>query len=79
MTVTPAARRTIAVEGYDPAYGARPLKRLIQQRLQNPLATELLKGELGEGSGVTIDYQDGGFTFEHGAASQSEIVTEGVS
>ena len=51
-------------EGYDPTYGARPLKRVIQQRIQNPLAVEMLKREFAEGSRVKIDYRDGEFTFE---------------
>ena len=61
--VSTAARDAIAVEGYDPVYGARPLKRVIQQRVENPLATEILKGNLGEGV-VEIDFEDGEFTFE---------------
>jgi ATP-dependent Clp protease ATP-binding subunit ClpB len=68
LEVTDAAIHQIAVEGYDPAYGARPLKRVIQQQIQNPLATELLKGEFAEGSTVRIDYRDAEFTFERGAA-----------
>ena len=64
LTVTDAARNAIAVQGYDPTYGARPLKRLIQQRIENPLATELLKGEIVDGGGVTVDSQNGEFTFE---------------
>ncbi len=54
----------IAEEGYDPTYGARPLKRVIQQRVQNPQAVEMLRQEFGEGSGVKIGYRDGEFTFE---------------
>jgi ATP-dependent Clp protease ATP-binding subunit ClpB len=64
LEVTAAALNAIAVEGYDPTYGARPLKRVIQQRIQNPLAVELLKREFAEGNRVKIDYQDGEFTFE---------------
>jgi ATP-dependent Clp protease ATP-binding subunit ClpB len=64
LAVSEAARDAIAAQGYDPTYGARPLKRLIQQRIQNPLATELLKGNLQEGAGVRVDYSDGEFTFE---------------
>ena len=64
LEVTPAARQQIATEGYDPVYGARPLKRVIQQRLQNPLATELLRGRVSSGGGLRIDYADGEFTFE---------------
>jgi len=64
LDVTPAALGAIATEGYSPTYGARPLKRLIQQRIQNPLAVEVLKKEFTEGSRVKIDYVDGEFTFE---------------
>jgi ATP-dependent Clp protease ATP-binding subunit ClpB len=64
LEVTPAAIQAIAVEGYDPTYGARPLKRVIQQRIQNPLAIEMLKREFGEGSCVKIDNIDGQFSFE---------------
>jgi len=64
LEVTEAALDEIARAGYDPLYGARPLKRVIQQRIQNPLATELLKGEFGEGSTVRIDFRDGEFIFE---------------
>ena len=63
FSVTEAAREAIADEGYDPTYGARPLKRVIQQRIQNALATELLKGEIKEGSGVRVDF-DGKFLIE---------------
>jgi ATP-dependent Clp protease ATP-binding subunit ClpB len=63
LEVTPAARHAIATEGYDPVYGARPLKRVIQQRLQNPLATELLRGRVLPGGGLQIDYQGGEFAF----------------
>ena len=63
LEVTPAARNEIARVGYDPVFGARPVKRVIQQSLQNPLATELLKGEYPEGAAIEIDHQDDGFTF----------------
>lgn len=55
LEVTAAAIDHIARVGYDPAFGARPLKRVIQREIQNPLATELLKGSLGEGGKVIID------------------------
>jgi ATP-dependent Clp protease ATP-binding subunit ClpB len=54
----------IADEGYDPAFGARPLKRVIQRKLQNPLATELLKGHFPEGSGIRVLYEEGEFVFQ---------------
>jgi ATP-dependent Clp protease ATP-binding subunit ClpB len=64
LEVTPAALDAIASEGYNPTYGARPLKRLIQQKIQNPLSVEVLKKDFAEGSRVKIDCQDGEFTFE---------------
>ena len=72
LEVTDAALDAIAAEGYDPAYGARPLKRVIQQRIQNPLAAEILKREFGEGSGVKIDHVDGEFTFDRSEAAGKE-------
>src|SRR5262245_21556584 len=64
LDVTDAAKRAIANEGYDPTFGARPLKRVIQQRIQNPLATELLKGAIPEHGGVRVDFRDDEFLFE---------------
>jgi ATP-dependent Clp protease ATP-binding subunit ClpB len=63
LIVTQAARNHIAAEGYDPVFGARPVKRVIQHSIQNPLATELLKGDYPEDSTVEIDFQDDEFTF----------------
>jgi ATP-dependent Clp protease ATP-binding subunit ClpB len=62
LSVTDAARKQIAEEGYDPVYGARPLKRVIQQRLQNELANAILGGEFAEGASITVDVQNGDFT-----------------
>ena len=64
LEVIEAAIDEIARRGYDPTYGARPLKRVIQQQVQNPLATEILKGEFPDGSLVRIDFRDGEFAFE---------------
>jgi ATP-dependent Clp protease ATP-binding subunit ClpB len=64
LEITPAAVEHVAMVGYDPAFGARPLKRVIQRDIQNPLATELLKGNLEEGGGVRVDFVDGTLTFE---------------
>ncbi len=69
LEVTKCAISAISLEGYDPTYGARPLKRVIQQRLQNPLAVELLKHESVAGTRVRIDYVDGEFTFDHVVAA----------
>ncbi|MDA1055322.1 MAG: ATP-dependent chaperone ClpB [Planctomycetota bacterium] len=79
LHVTRAAQDTIASEGYDPSYGARPLKRVIQQRLQNPLATEILKGNITEGGTLTIDAQHGEFVFKTTEESETAIETEAVS
>ena len=58
LTITPAALRHLGERGYDPVYGARPLKRLIQQELETPMARQLIKGELREGNTATVDLQD---------------------
>jgi ATP-dependent Clp protease ATP-binding subunit ClpB len=59
IEITPAARAFIAEEGYDPAYGARPLKRAIQRLVQNPLAVRILEGEFDEGDTVVVDRAPG--------------------
>ena len=61
---TDSARNQIMDEGYDPVFGARPLKRTIQQRLENPLATQLLSGKFSEGDTIKIDADSHRFTFE---------------
>jgi ATP-dependent Clp protease ATP-binding subunit ClpB len=63
LEVTDKARDELANRGYDPAFGARPLKRVVQQELQNPLASELLKGAFVEGATIRIDYNGTDFTF----------------
>jgi len=63
LEITNAAKDILAEEGYDPAYGARPLKRVIQQRLQNTLANDILAGTYPEGSTIHIDGQLDGFIF----------------
>jgi ATP-dependent Clp protease ATP-binding subunit ClpB len=75
LEVTQGAIDAIAAQGYDPLFGARPLKRVIQQRIQNPLATELLKGEFTEGSVVRIDFRRDEFVIER--ADQPEPVAAG--
>jgi ATP-dependent Clp protease ATP-binding subunit ClpB len=57
--LTPAARSHVVSVGYDPAYGARPLKRAIQKEIENPLAKKLIAGEIRDGMTVRIDYQRG--------------------
>ena len=60
LDLTDAARRWLGRVGYDPVYGARPLKRAVQRYLQDPLAEKLLAGEVPDGSTVRIDEGDGG-------------------
>jgi ATP-dependent Clp protease ATP-binding subunit ClpB len=67
LECTETAVEEIARLGYDPVYGARPLKRVIQQQLQNELARELLAGKFPEGSRVKIDFVQDGFVFERAA------------
>jgi ATP-dependent Clp protease ATP-binding subunit ClpB len=57
------ARTLLAEKGYDPAYGARPLKRVIQKSVQDPLAEEILAGTIRDGETVQIDASGGAFTF----------------
>jgi len=66
LTLTDAARAQLAAEGYDPVYGARPLKRVIQQRIQNPLALHLLQGAFSEGSTIVVDVEGNNFVFRRG-------------
>jgi ATP-dependent Clp protease ATP-binding subunit ClpB len=63
IELSPAAREYLAEKGYDPSFGARPLKRLIQREVQDPLAMKLLAGELSEGSRVIVDREGDGLAF----------------
>ncbi|MBU1339276.1 MAG: ATP-dependent chaperone ClpB [Acidobacteria bacterium] len=64
ITLSPQVRDLIVEKGYDPVYGARPLKRTIQQEIQNPLALKLLEGEFEEGDTIHIDVaKDGSLEF----------------
>lgn len=62
LELTDAAKRWLGRVGYDPVYGARPLKRAVQRYLQDPLAEKLLGGEIPDGSTVKIDEGDGALT-----------------
>ncbi len=68
--LTQAAKDELVREGYDPTYGARPLRRTVQRRIENELAKRVLAGEFEEGAKVTVDFADGDyrFTSEPGAA-----------
>jgi ATP-dependent Clp protease ATP-binding subunit ClpB len=62
LLLTPVATAALASRGYDPLYGARPLKRLIQQEVETPIARLLVKGELHDGQTATVDAKDGRIT-----------------
>ncbi len=63
LELTDSAVAKLAEAGYDPVYGARPLKRAIQQRIENPLAQEILQGSLAPGDTVSVDVKDGEIVF----------------
>jgi ATP-dependent Clp protease ATP-binding subunit ClpB len=62
LVVTDKAKDRLAAEGYDPVYGARPLKRLIQSAVQNEIARRLLSGGVKPGASIHVDFTDGSFT-----------------
>lgn len=63
LDLSDAALEQLATEGYDPAYGARPLKRVIQNRLLDPLSLDLLDGRFKDGDTISVDIRDGEYTF----------------
>jgi ATP-dependent Clp protease ATP-binding subunit ClpB len=66
LEITDRAKALLAEHGYDPVYGARPLKRTIQRLIQDPLAVKILEGEFKEGDRVRIDSDGEALTFGHG-------------
>ncbi len=79
LGVTAAATAALANEGYDPQFGARPLKRVIQQRIENGLAGKILAGEIGDGDSVRVDYQGKSFVFTRvGAVAPAGAPSGGV-
>ena len=67
LELSEKAREAVADAGYDPVYGARPLKRAIQRMIQDPLSTRLLQGDFGPGDhGVVDEGDDGGLAFTKG-------------
>jgi len=69
LELTPAAMEWLAAQGYDPVYGARPLKRVIQRQLQNPMALALLDGSYTEGDTIRVDRQDDKLQFTRAATA----------
>jgi ATP-dependent Clp protease ATP-binding subunit ClpB len=76
LRVTEAAVDALAEEGYDPTYGARPLKRVIQRRLQDPIAMAILEGHFSEGDTVLVDANDGQITISRAEPSASPVIAE---
>jgi ATP-dependent Clp protease ATP-binding subunit ClpB len=64
LELTEAAKAVLAREGYDPVYGARPLKRVIQRDVLNPLSLKLLAGEFRDGDVIRVDVRGGALVFE---------------
>jgi ATP-dependent Clp protease ATP-binding subunit ClpB len=64
LEVTDAALAKLADAGFDPLYGARPLKRAIQAEIENPLAKEILEGRFGPKDRIVVDYRNGRMAFE---------------
>ena len=73
LILTPEAKEHIINEGYNPEYGARPLRRAIQRILEDPLAEEVLRGQFHEGTKVLVEMKDGHVYFQ---ASQEETLPE---
>ncbi|TMJ93284.1 MAG: AAA family ATPase, partial [Actinobacteria bacterium] len=68
LELTPGAKELVAEAGWDPTYGARPLKRALQRLVENPLALQLLEGDFADGDTVLVDTRDGEIVFEKAAA-----------
>jgi ATP-dependent Clp protease ATP-binding subunit ClpB len=78
LEVTPEAKALLAAEGYDPVYGARPLKRVIQRLLQNPIALELLEGNFHEGDTIRVERDGDSLRFERVERTAPEPVMAGA-
>jgi len=63
FSITDSAKELLTNKGFDPDFGARPLRRAIQRFIENPLAEEILKGTFGEGGTITVDAKEGEFVF----------------
>ena len=79
LQLTPAAMELIANEGYDPTYGARPLKRVIQRRIQDPLAMAILDGKFREGDTVLVDVEKGELVMRKAGRREPAAVAAGSS
>ncbi len=75
IELTDTAKEELVREGYDRVYGARPLRRTVERRVENPLSKRILSGEFGEGDHVVVDYLDGEYSFRKAAAREPVAAT----
>ena len=68
------ARGLLVEKGHDPEYGARPMRRAVERYLEDPLAEEILRGNLTDGEPVAVSADDGELTFKQKAAAKKETV-----
>jgi ATP-dependent Clp protease ATP-binding subunit ClpA len=73
ITLTDEARNWLADIGFDPTFGARPLRRAIQRHLENNLAREVLAGRVQEGESVTVEADEEGLKFDHMSDSSNKV------
>jgi ATP-dependent Clp protease ATP-binding subunit ClpB len=74
LELTDAAKEALADAGWDPAYGARPLKRAIQRLVENPLALRLLEGDFADGDTIRVDADGNEIVFEKVEAAAPAVV-----
>jgi ATP-dependent Clp protease ATP-binding subunit ClpB len=75
LELTPAAKQLIARAGFDPVYGARPLRRAIQKQIVQPLAAKLLRGEFKDGDTIVVDARDGELVYERAGSPAMAVGT----
>jgi ATP-dependent Clp protease ATP-binding subunit ClpB len=73
IELTDDARTLIGNLGFDPTYGARPLRRVIQRQLVDPLALRLLEGDFADGSRIRVDAEDGGLVFRPAPSAVADV------
>ena len=72
IEVTDAAKKALVEEGYDPAFGARPLRRVVERQIENALAKRILSGEFEDGEKIIVDFKDDAYDFEKADATASD-------
>jgi ATP-dependent Clp protease ATP-binding subunit ClpC len=79
VDITDSARTWLAQEGYDPAFGARPLKRALQKHVESPLSIRILQGEFGDGDRVIVDFaEEEGLVFRQAESGASVVISEQI-